>query len=94
MLEWPALVALYPFVKDLANKIPGLKEAIQKENRKENALIDLQLETIQKAIDLSKTIEFTGYVSAKLSSPNAEKADVLKARAWADEVYTAIHLKE
>jgi hypothetical protein len=93
MLEWSALVTLYPFLKDIASKLPHLKESIEKasKNKTENPLIELQLESIQRIIDLQKTIEYCGYVTAKLSCPDAQKADVVRSREWATEVYQAIH---
>ena len=87
---WEKLIELYPFIITLAKKLPGLKKSLEKSGQ-DNPMLELQLETIQKILELRRTIEFTGYMTAKLSNPEANKEDFFRAQKWSEEMYSAIH---
>ena len=82
-MDWKNIITLYPFIKELAEKLPGFRKSIETSG--------LQLEGIKRTIEPQKGMEITGYITAKLSNPNIETTDVLKARKWAFEVCEAIH---
>lgn len=87
------IMAFYPFLKDLSIKFPGLKKGVEKAINEDNPMVELQLETLQKVTDIEKTIEILGYISAKLSNPEAQLEHILRARKFAQEAYDVIHKK-
>ena len=88
-MDWESIITRYPFVRELAEKLSGLRKSIEMSGGKN--LLKLRLKTIKRMIEPQKGIEITGYTTAKLSNPDVKTEDVLKARKWALEVYEAIH---
>lgn len=83
IMDWKRIITLYPFVKELAEKLPGLRKSIE--------MSGVQLKRIKRTIKPQKSMEIAGFTTAKLLNPNVKTTDILKARKWALEVYKAIH---
>lgn len=88
-MEWEKLIEVYPFLIELAKKLPGLRKEI--ENSKENPGLEMHLETIDGIKKLAEHIEFSSYLTAKLANPDLREDDVLAARKWTKDIIDTLH---